>query len=502
MTTIHRDQAGGFVSFTKGAVEVVLARSTELATATGLAPLAAEELRATSERMASDGLRVLAVGMRRWHDLPPLNNPARVERDLTLLGLVGLLDPPREEGPDAITTCRQAGVTPVMITGDHRLTARVIARRLGILDDDGEVITGRELDSLAPEELLRRVEHVRVYARVAPEHKLRIVQALQQRGEIVAMTGDGVNDAPALKQADIGVAMGITGTDVSREASAMVLLDDNFATIVRAVREGRRIYDNIRRFVKYALATNSAEVWAIFLAPFLGFPIPLLPIQILWINLVTDGLPGLALAAEPAERDVMRLPPRPPQEGIFAHGLGLHVIWVGVLMAALTLLTEAWFFKAGAVHWRTIVFTVLTFSQLAHVLAIRSERESLFTQGLLSNVPLATAVALTVGLQLAVIYVPTLNVVFATEPLSFGELAAAVAVSAVVFVAVEIEKWSKRRRAHRGAGRGSAGTGACGATGESGIAAARQPRMRTLVEPVLILAAEVSETGTRLEEWL
>ena len=450
MTTIHRDRAGGFVSFTKGAVEVVLARSTELATTTGLAPLAAGELRATSERMASDGLRVLAVGMRRWHDLPTLNDPASVERDLTLLGLVGLLDPPREEVRNAITTCREAGVTPVMITGDHHLTARAIARRLGILDDDGEVITGRELASLAPEELLRRAGHVRAYARVAPEHKLRIVQALQQRGEIVAMTGDGVNDAPALKQADIGVAMGITGTDVSREASAMVLLDDNFATIVRAVREGRKIYDNIRRFVKYALATNSAEVWTIFLAPFFGFPIPLLPIQILWINLVTDGLPGLALAAEPAERDVMRRPPRPPKEGVFAHGLGLHVIWVGVLMAGLALGTEASFLEAGSVRWRTIVFTVLTLSQLAHVLAIRSERESLFTQGLLSNVPLATAVALTLGLQLAVIYVPTLNVVFATEPLRFGELAVAVAISAVVFVAVEIEKWSKRRRAHRG----------------------------------------------------
>jgi P-type Ca2+ transporter type 2C len=261
----------------------------------------------------------------------------------------------------------------VMITGDHPLTARAIARRLGIVDGGGEVLTGRELASLPAEALAKRVGHVRVYARVAPEQKLRIVQALQGRGEIVAMTGDGVNDAPALKQADIGVAMGITGTDVSKEASAMVLLDDNFATIVHAVREGRKTYDNIRRFVKYALTTNSAEIWTISLAPILGFPIPLLPIHILWINLVTDGLPGLALTAEPAERDVMRRSPRPPHEGIFAHGLGFHVVWVGVLMAALALGTEVWLFEPGSVHWQTMIFSVLAFSQLAHVLAIRSE---------------------------------------------------------------------------------------------------------------------------------
>ncbi len=218
------------------------------------------------------------------------------------------------------------------------------------------------------------------------------------------------------------------------------------------MREGRTIYDNIRRFVQYALTTNSAEVWTVFLAPFLGFPLPLLPIHILWINLVTDGLPGLALAAEPEERDVMRRPPRPPQEGVFAHGLGFHVIWVGVLMAALTLGTEAWFFEPGAVHWQTMVFTVLTFSQLAHVLAIRSDRQSLFTQGLLSNGPLAGTVALTLGLQLAVLYVPVLNELFKTEPLTPWELAAAATVSSLVFVAVEIEKGVKRIRGGGGPG--------------------------------------------------
>ena len=452
MTTIHRGAKGGFVSLTKGAVEVVLARSLQVATSAGPAPLPVDELRAASERMAADGLRVLAVGMRRWPALPPPDDPAGVEHDLTLLGLVGLLDPPREEAREAVETCRQAGIVPVMITGDHPLTARAIARRLGIVDHSGEVLTGRELASLPAEALAQRVGHVRVYARVAPEQKLRIVRALQGRGEIVAMTGDGVNDAPALKQADIGVAMGITGTDVSKEASAMVLLDDNFATIVRAVREGRKIYDNIRRFVKYALTTNSAEVWTIFLAPFLGFPIPLLPIHILWINLVTDGLPGLALAAEPAERDVMQRAPRPPQEGVFAHGLGVHVLWVGVLMAALALGTEVWFFEPGSVHWQTMVFTVLACSQLGHVLAIRSERASLFTQGLLSNVPLTGAITLTVASQFAVLYVPALNEIFATEPLSLVELAAALGVSSLVFVAVEIEKWVKRTRTRRDSG--------------------------------------------------
>jgi Ca2+-transporting ATPase len=450
MTTLHRHPAGGFISFTKGAVEAVLDRSTAVLTSAGPREVRHQELLEVSERMAADGLRVLAVGLRRWAVLPASVSPELVERDLTLLGFVGIMDPPREEAREAVATCRTAGIVPVMITGDHALTARAIARRLGILDDDGAaVMTGPELAALPLEAFEERVRQVRVYARVAPEQKLKIVTALQDQGQFVAMTGDGVNDAPALKRADIGVAMGVTGTDVAKESSAMILLDDNFATIVRAVREGRKIYDNLRRFIKYAVTTNSGEIWTIFLAPFLGLPIPLLPIQILWINLVTDGLPGLALAAEPEEPDVMRRPPRPPTESVFAHGLGLHAVWVGLLMAGLTLGTLAWFFHGGSSHWQTMAFTVLCLAQLAHVLAIRSERESLFTQGLLSNKPLLGAVGLTLALQLATIYVPALNGVFKTEPLSAVELTLAAAVAGLVFVAVEIEKWTKRRRGRR-----------------------------------------------------
>jgi Ca2+-transporting ATPase len=279
-----------------------------------------------------------------------------------------------------------------------------------------------------------------------PAQKIRIVQALQSHGDFVAMTGDGVNDAPALKAADIGVAMGKGGTDVAREASALVLLDDNFATIVGAVREGRRIFDNIRKFIRYTMTSNSGEIWVLFLAPLLGMPIALLPIHILWVNLVTDGLPGLALAAEPAEKGVMQHPPRAPKESVFAHGLWQHALFVGLLMGALCLGVQAWALSQDNANWQTMVFTVLTLGQMAHVLAIRSERESLFSQGLRSNLPLLGAVALTLVLQLATIYVPVLQPIFRTQALSAGELALCFALAAVVFGAVEVEKAWRRRR--------------------------------------------------------
>ena len=390
--------------------------------------------------MAAEGLRVLAVAVRQWPQLPPGEEEA-VESGLLLLGLVGLLDPPREEAAAAVAQCLLAGIKPVMITGDHPVTARAIASRLGILGEGEHVMDGEELGRLSPEELRDRAGRTAVYARVNPEQKIRIVEALQARGEIVAMTGDGVNDAPALNRADVGVSMGRSGTDVAREASHLVLLDDNFATIVTAVREGRRIYDNIRKFIHYAMTGNMGEIWTIFLAPFVGLPIPLLPIHILWVNLVTDGLPGLALAMEPEERGLMRRPPRPPQESVFAHGMWQHIVWVGLLMGGVCLGVQAWALDrrrraladdgvhgAGALaarawRWRSAPNAIPS-SRWGSAPTCRSPATVIFT----------------VALQLAVIYVPWLNGIFHTAPLSAGELALCLALSCVVFVGVEIEK--------------------------------------------------------------
>ena len=446
MSTVHTWD-DGFVSFTKGALEGLLDTSVAMITSDGLQPVRTGAIQVIHEQMAADGLRVLGVAMRKWDALPDDMSPGHVETGLTLLGLTGMMDPPREEAGEAVSMCKSAGIKPVMITGDHPGTALAIARRIGIIDDGlNAAITGRELAALTLEEFEKEVEHIRVYARVAPEQKLKIVKALQDKGQFVAMTGDGVNDAPALKRADIGVAMGITGTDVSKEAAHMILLDDNFATIVRAVKEGRKIYDNIRKFIKYLLTTNAGEILTLFLASLAGLPIPLLPIHILWINLVTDGLPALALAVEPAEGDVMKRPPRHPQESIFAHGLGLHALWVGLLMAGIVLTVQARAIASENASWQTMVFTVLCLTQLGHVLAIRSEKESLFRIGLFSNKYLLLAVALTFCLQMATVYVPALNQVFKTAPLTFDELLMALVLSSIVFFAVELEKLIKRKR--------------------------------------------------------
>jgi Ca2+-transporting ATPase len=434
MTTVH-EVDGRYLVVSKGAVE-----SIEAALADGQ-PRA--EILEKAHGMASNGIRVIAYGYRLMDALPHPFVYEAVERDLTYAGLAGMIDPPREEARQAISECNTAGIHTVMITGDHPATASAIARQIGILTEKDLVFSGLELRALSEERFDEIVEKVRVYARVSPEQKLQIVKALQRRGNFVAMTGDGVNDAPSLKTADIGVAMGINGTDVSKEAAHMILLDDNFATIVKAVREGRRIFDNIRKFVKYIMTCNGAEIWTIVLAPLLGMPIPLLPIHLLWINLVTDGLPGLALAREAAERDIMKRPPRQTNESLFSKGVGFHIIWVGLLMAAVTLLAQAWAIDRGMEHWQTMVFSILAFSQLGHVLAIRSDRRFLFMQGILSNRPLLGSVLLTVALQLLVIYTPFGNALFKTQPLTMEELLICFAASALVFHAVEFEKFIK-----------------------------------------------------------
>lgn len=446
MTTLHKNPDGGIISFTKGAAEVLLEKSINIMKHENLAEIDATDIMAKSEQISADGLRVLACAFRHWDALPSDMTPETIETDMTFLGLVGLLDPPREEAKEAVALCKTAGIRPVMITGDHPLTAKNIAKRLGILDNDSQsIITGEKLAGLSLEAFEETVENIKVYARVAPEQKLKIIKALQDKGQFVAMTGDGVNDAPALKRADIGISMGITGTDVAKEACHMVLLDDNFATIVRAVKEGRRIFDNIRKFIRYTMTSNAGEIWTIFLAPFLGLPVPLLPIHILWINLVTDGLPGLALAAEPAEKNIMERPPRHPQENIFT-GMWFQIIWIGLLMGGVSIFSQAWSIKTGNHNWQTIVFTVLCLSQMGNVLALRSEKESVFSQGLFSNKPLFGAIMLTFLLQMATIYVPFLNPIFKTNPLSLNELLFTLGLSSVVFVAAEFEKWIKRKK--------------------------------------------------------
>ncbi|MBK5293620.1 MAG: cation-translocating P-type ATPase [Acidobacteriia bacterium] len=436
-----------YIAFTKGGVDKLLDISGTVWVKGKAEPLNQswrDQLAKGHETLAKNGMRVLGVAFR-WLDSAPEVADQALERDLTLVGMIGIIDPPRPEAAAAVAKCKTAGIRPVMITGDHPLTAQYIASQLGITGE-GPVLTGQEMDRLSVAELELLAESVPVYARVSPAHKLKIVEGFQRRGHIVAMTGDGVNDAPALKKADIGVAMGITGTDVAKEAADMVLLDDNFATIVDAVEEGRVIYDNVRKFIRYILTTNSGEIWLMLAAPLFQMPLPLLPLQILWINLVTDGLPALALGVEPPEPDTMRRPPYRPNENIFGRGLGRHVIWVGLLMGILSLAPGYWYWRAGDPNWQTLVFTTLTLSQMAHVVAIRSERQSLFQMGLLSNKPLLGAVSLTVVLQLALVYVPFLQVFFKTNPLPLPDLALTIALSAVIFVAVEIEKWFARRK--------------------------------------------------------
>ncbi len=443
MTTLHQTPDGILV-ITKGAVDVLLNKLSEDQ------KIRIPEYESKVNEMAEKGYRVLGYAMKTLPSLPEKLDADEIETSLTLIGFAGMIDPPREEAKLAITECKHAGIIPVMITGDHKLTAKAVAKQMGIItSEDDMVLSGSELAKLSQEEFENIVEKVKVYARVNPEQKLKIIRALQDRHHYVAMTGDGVNDAPALKNADIGIAMGINGTEVSKEASHMILLDDNFATIVVAVKHGRRIFDNILKFIKYIMTGNSGEIWTIFLAPFFGLPIPLLAIHILWINLITDGLPGLALASEPAETNIMNRPPGNPKQNIFSGGMAIHILWVGFLIGAVTVGMQAWTIHSGNNHWQTIAFTVLCFIQMGHVIAIRSANESIFKIGLFSNKPMLFALLITFALQLMIIYTPFFNKIFRTQPLTFYELAITIAASSIVFWAVEIEKLIKRRAFHK-----------------------------------------------------
>jgi Ca2+-transporting ATPase len=440
MTTLHQFEDKILV-ITKGAVDVLLNKLDPKQDS--IIP----EIEIKVNEMSEKGYRVLGYAIRILPSLPEKLNPDEIESALLFIGFAGMIDPPREEAKQAVLECKEAGIIPIMITGDHKLTAKAIAQKIGIItSDENLVLTGTELVKLTQEEFTAIVENIRVYARVNPDQKLKIIKALQSKNHFVAMTGDGVNDAPALKNADIGIAMGINGTEVSKEASHMILLDDNFATIVVAVKHGRKIFDNILKFIKYIMTGNSGEIWAIFLAPFFGLPIPLLAIHILWINLVTDGLPGLALASEHAETNIMKRPPRNPKDNIFASGMALHILWVGFLMAAVTLAIQAWAIHNQNTHWQTMAFTVLCFSQLGHAMAIRSDRQSIFKIGLFSNKFMLGALLITVALQLMIVYLPFCNAIFKTQPLSYFELALTLAASSIVFWAVEVEKWIKNRQ--------------------------------------------------------
>lgn len=396
----------------------------------------------TNREWAREGLRVLFFGYR-WLNKRPEKLDASLEAELDFLGMAGMIDPPREEVVEAIGLCRTAGIKPVMITGDQPLTAVAIAERLKLITNQKEkALTGADLHKLSDDELKAKVKQTTVYARVSPEQKLNIVKALQQNGEFVAMTGDGVNDAPSLKQANIGVAMGITGTDVAKETAHMILLDDNFATIVKAIKEGRRIYDNIRKFILYVLSCNLGEILVIFFAPMLGLAIPLLPIHILWINLVTDGLPGLALASEPAEKNAMQRPPRRPDENLFAGGLILRIVLTGVLMAIGAFVLQFLAMDKGydIAYQQTMVFSMLSFVQLGNVLVVRSSNTFLFRLPLFRNPFLIVTVLFSIGLQLLLVYTPFLQPVFKTVALPAEAMGLTILLSVSCVACIESSK--------------------------------------------------------------
>ncbi|SMB93317.1 Ca2+-transporting ATPase [Desulfonispora thiosulfatigenes DSM 11270] len=423
--------------YTKGAPDIILERCSHVLWEGKITPLTVqlrEKILSNNDYMAKQALRVLGLAFK---ELPKgykyEENEKEIEDNLVFVGLAGMIDPPRNEAAEAVSTCKKAGIKTVMITGDHKITAQAVASELKIYNKDDLVLTGNDLDNMSDKELKRVVNKVSVYARVSPKHKLRIVKALKKQGQVVAMTGDGVNDAPAVKEADIGISMGISGTDVTKESSSMILGDDNFATIVSAVKEGRAIYDNIRKFIRYLLSCNVGEVLTMFVATLIGLPLPLLPIQILWVNLVTDGLPAMALGVDPADPDIMKRDPRHPKESIFAHGLSRRIIVRGTLICISTLAVFIIGFYTNNSNLelaRTMAFSALVFSQLFHVFDCRSEKYSIFEIGLFSNPFLVGAVSFSVLMHLSVIYLPFLQPIFKTQSLGFFDWFVILSISA------------------------------------------------------------------------
>ncbi len=424
MTTFHPGEGGKVTAMVKGAPDLLLARCDKILTGAGVMPLTPSlrrEVERVNAKLGGEALRVLAAARTELDALPKQPIPQRVEQHLTFLGLAGLMDPPRPEAAAAVERCHRAGIQVAMITGDHRSTAVAVAEELGILEESGSAVTGTDLDFLTQEQLEEEVERIRVFARVTPEHKMRIVKAFQARGHVVAMTGDGVNDAPALSRADIGCAMGKTGTQVAKSASHLILTDDNFSTIVSAVAEGRGIYANIKKAIHYLLSCNIGEILTLFVATLLDFAqMPLVPVQLLWLNLVTDSLPALALGVEPVEQGIMEEPPRGGKEKLFDGKFTFRLVWQGMMVGALTL--AAYFLglyrfgDSGAAN--TMAFATLTLTQLFHAFNVRSETSSLFAMGVLGNRAMNKAFLVGLAMQLAVLLLPPLRVVFSTAPMT------------------------------------------------------------------------------------
>lgn len=461
MTTVHQlpadrtklprllesltDLESPYVALMKGSLDGILDISHQIWVNDRAEPMSEawrERMQTAHDKLALNGMRVLAFAVKQF-DHAPENVTQAIENEVTLVGMVGMIDPPRPEVREAIRVCRSAGIRPIMITGDHPLTARFIAHELGITDNM-RIKTGLELDKMSAEELAEAVNDVSVYARVTPEHKLRIVETLQNKGNVVAMTGDGVNDSPALRKADIGVAMGITGTDVSKEAAQMVLLDDNFTTIVASVEEGRAIYENIRRFVKFSIAGNVGKVLVMLFAPFMGITVALLPLQLLWLNLLTDGLLGLGLGVEPADKSIMKFPPRDKAAPFFSRAIIRDVVLIGMLIGGVALGLGYAYYDAAAPEqrtWQTMMFTAIAFMQIGQALASRSHALSLFELAVFSNPTLVGMVVLTFFLQGVAIYVPFFADFFQVVPLTLSQWLICIGTGVLTFALIELEKW-------------------------------------------------------------